>query len=62
MARSVKDILELYITTYLDQELNAGQSRDEIKQQLRTYLLPYHSKFIASLTRSDLQIIVDAKY
>ena len=61
MARSVKDILELYITTYLDQELNAGQSRDERKQQLRTYLLPCHSKFIASLTRSDLQIIVDAK-
>jgi hypothetical protein len=43
MARSVKDILELYITTYLDQELNAGQSRDERKQQLRTYLLPYLS-------------------
>lgn len=61
MALSVKDVLELYITTYLDQELKAGQSRDERKQQLRAYLSPYYSKFIGSLTRSDLQIIVDGK-
>ena len=61
MAHSVKDVLELYITTYLDQELKAGQSRDERKQQLRAYLSPYYSKFIGFLTRSDLQAIVDTK-
>ena len=61
MALSVKDVLDLYITTYLEQELKAGQSRDERKQQLRAYLSPYYSKFIGSLTRSDLQIIVDGK-
>ena len=61
MAHFVKDVLELYITTYLDQELKAGQSRDERKQQLRAYLSPYYSKFAGFLTRSDLQVIVDAK-
>ena len=57
-ARSVKDVLELYVATYLQQELKAGQSREERTRQLRTYLAPYFSKFIGSLTRSDLQIIV----
>ena len=61
MAHSVKDVLELYIATYLDQELKAGQSRDERKQQLRAYLSPYYSKFTGFLTRSDLQAIVDTK-
>ena len=61
IAHYMKDVLELYTTTHLDQELKAGQSRDERKQQLRTYLSPYYSKFIGFLTRSDLQAIVDAK-
>ena len=60
-ARSVSDVLELYVATYLQQELKAGQSREERTRQLRTYLAPYYSKFIGSLTRSDLQIIVDGK-
>ena len=60
-ARSVGEVLELYVATYLQQELKAGQSREERTRQLRTYLAPYSSKFIGSLTRSDLQIIVDGK-
>ena len=60
-ARSVKEVLTLYISSYLEQELKAGQSREERKRQLRTYLAPYYAKFIGSLTRSDLQMIVDNK-
>ena len=61
IAHYMKDVLELYTTTHLDQELKAGQNRDDRKQQLRTYLSPYYSKVLGFLTRSDLQAIVDAK-
>lgn len=60
-AQSVLDILEIYIATYLDQELKAGQSREERKRQLNTYLLPHFPKRVGALTRSDLQLIVDTK-
>ena len=49
-ARSVEEVLELYVATYLQQELKAGQSREERTRQLRTYLAPYSSKFIGALT------------
>jgi len=60
-AQSVLDILEIYIATYLNQELKAGQSREERKRQLNTYLLPHFPKRVGALTRSDLQLIVDTK-
>ena len=59
--RTVEDILNLYINTYIEQELKAGQSRDERKRQLMTYLGPYYSTYIADLSRADLQMIVDDK-
>ena len=59
--RTVRDILDLYITTYVAQELKAGQSREERKRQLATYLGPYYSTYIADLSRADLQMIVDDK-
>ena len=36
-ARSVGEVLELYVATYLQQELKAGQSREERTRQLHTY-------------------------
>jgi len=59
--RSVKDILDLYISTYLEQELKVGQSRDERKRQLTTYLAPFNSTYISDLSRADLQLIIDGK-
>lgn len=59
--KSVKHILNLYISTYVEQELKPGQSRDERKRQLTTYLAPYYSTYIADLSRADLQMVVDDK-
>lgn len=60
-SRSVSEILELYITNHVDQELKAGQSREERKRQLRTHLEPHFQKPIDGLRRADIQQIVDAK-
>ena len=60
-SRSVQEVLELYVRTYIDQELKPGQSREERKRQLRTHLAVHFHKPIEKLSRSDLQHIVDAK-
>ena len=59
--RSVENILDLYISSYVEQELKAGQSRDERKRQLTTYLAPFNSTYISDLSRADLQMMIDAK-
>jgi len=59
--KSVKHILNLYLSTYVEQELKPGQSRDERKRQLTTYLALYYSTYIADLSRADLQMVVDDK-
>ena len=60
-SRTVEDILELYVSNHIDQELKAGSPREERKRQLRTYLKPHFKKRIDDLTRADLQRIVDMK-
>ncbi len=59
--RTVKDILETYVTSHLNIELKAGQSRDERKRQLKTYLERYNNLPISDLTGLDLQAIIDKK-
>jgi integrase len=60
-ARTVEDILKLYISNHIDQELKPGASREERKRQLQTYLKPHFRKRIDDLTRTDIQRIVDMK-
>jgi integrase len=60
-ARTVEDILNLYIANHIDQELKPGAAREERKGQLRKYLHPHFKKRIDLLARSDLQHIVDIK-
>lgn len=60
-ARSVKDILELYINRHVRPNLKEGQSRDERERQLRTYLAPLLGIRMDQLARADLQRIVDTK-
>lgn len=60
-SRSVQEILEIYIATHINQELKPGQAREERKRQLRTHLKAHFIKPIDSLSRLDLQQIVDAK-
>lgn len=60
-ARTVSDILEIYIATHIDRNLKEGQSREERKRQLRASLSPYLRLRMDQLSRADLQRIVDAK-
>jgi site-specific recombinase XerD len=60
-ARTVGDILEIYIATHIDKNLKEGQSREERKRQLRATLSPYLLLRMDALSRADLQRIVDAK-
>ena len=60
-AKTVGDILELYISTHIDRDLKPGNSRDERKRQLRGSLEPLLSTKMENLSRSDLQRIVDSK-
>ncbi|MDA9734816.1 Arm DNA-binding domain-containing protein, partial [SAR116 cluster bacterium] len=57
----VKDVLDIYIKTHIDQELKVGQSRDGRKRQLITYLKPFFSKYLTEISRSELQSIIDTK-
>ncbi len=57
----VKDVLDIYIRTHIDQELKDGQSRDGRKRQLITYLKPFFSNYLTEISRSQLQSIIDAK-
>lgn len=60
-AKTVGEILQLYIDRHIQRNLKAGQSRDERERQLRTYLAPLSNLRINELTRADIQQIVDAK-
>jgi integrase len=60
-ARTVGDILEIYIATHIDKNLKEGQSREERKRQLRASLSPFLGSRMDALSRADLQGIVDAK-
>ncbi len=60
-ARSVGEILEIYMATHIRLNLKVGNSRTEREVQLRTYLKPLHSTRIDSVKRADLQRIVDRK-
>jgi integrase len=60
-ARSVGDILEIYVSTHVHRNLKVGNSRTERENQLRAYLKPLLSTRIDSVKRADLQRIVDKK-
>lgn len=60
-ARTVADILVIYIANYVDQELKPGAAREERKRQLMTYLKPHFKKRIDEFSRADIQRIVDSK-
>ena len=60
-ARTVGDILEIYIAAHIDKDLKKGQSREDRKRQLRASLSPYLRSRMDALSRADLQRIVDAK-
>ena len=59
--KSVKHILDLYVSAHINSELKPGQSRNERKRQLEVYLKPYFSTYISDLSRSELQSIIDTK-
>lgn len=60
-ARSVKDILEIYFATYVEQNLKPRKSRKDRVAQLRTHLGALADEPITKVTRADLQEIIDAK-
>ena len=60
-ARTVGEILEIYIATHIDKNLKEGQSREERKRQLRATLSPYLGSRMDALSRADLQRVVDTK-
>ncbi len=60
-ARSVKDILEIYVATHIVQNLKPGQARKDRIAQLQTHLAKLADQPIATVTRAHLQSIVDAK-
>jgi integrase len=60
-ARSVAEILEIYVSTHIRRNLKVGNSRTEREVQLRAHLKPLLSTRIDSVKRADLQRIVDGK-
>lgn len=60
-ARTVGDILEIYIATHIDKNLKEGQSREERKRQLRVCLATLSGVRMDKLSRADIQRIVDGK-
>jgi hypothetical protein len=60
-ARTVGDILELYLEQHVCRNLKSGQSRGERERQLRTHLAPLSNLRINDLSRADIQKIVDKK-
>ncbi len=60
-ARTVQEILELYVANHIRRNLKVGNSRTEREVQLRTHLQPLLAKRIDSIKRADLQRIVDKK-
>jgi predicted DNA-binding protein len=60
-ARSVEDILDIYIASHIDRNLREGPAREERKRQLRTHLEALGATRMDQLSRADLQSIVDSK-
>ncbi len=60
-ARSVGEVLELYIDQHIRRNLKEGQSREERERQLRTSFAPLTQIRMDKLTRANLQGIVDNK-
>ncbi|MCR9150739.1 MAG: integrase arm-type DNA-binding domain-containing protein [Rhodobacteraceae bacterium] len=60
-ARSLLDILEVYIATHIEQNLKPGNSRQDRIAQLRCHLDDLKEQPIAVVSRAQLQSIVDAK-
>lgn len=60
-ARSVGEILNIYIANHIDRDLKQGPAREERKRQLRTHLSPLVETRMDHLSRADLQGIVDRK-
>ncbi len=60
-ARSVADILKLYIAMHVEQNLKAGKAREDRIAQLRRHLGSLASQRMAAVSRTDLQRVVDAK-
>ncbi|MDG1279956.1 MAG: integrase arm-type DNA-binding domain-containing protein [Pseudorhodobacter sp.] len=60
-ARSVSDVLEVYIATHIVQNLKPGNARNDRISQLRRYLDGLAAQRIKAVTRADLQGIIDAK-
>ena len=60
-ARSIGDILNIYIANHIDRDLKQGPAREERKRQLRTHLSPLKGKRMDQLSRGDLQTMVDRK-
>lgn len=60
-ARSVIDILDVYIATHIEQNLKPGKARDDRISQLRRHLGTVATQHITAVTRPQLQAIVDAK-
>lgn len=60
-ARSVSDVLKVYIATHIEQNLKAGKAREDRIAQLRRHLDTLATQRITVVTRADLQHIVDAK-
>ena len=60
-ARTIVDILELYLEQHVRRNLKSGQSRGERERQHRTYLAPLSNVRINDLSRADIQKIVDRK-
>jgi integrase len=60
-ARTVKDVLDLYIVNHIEQELKPGQAREERKRQLLRYLGPHFTRRIDDVSRADIQKIIGTK-
>ena len=60
-ARSVEDILAIYISNHIERNLKEGPAREERKRQLRTSLSKLNGTRMDRLSRADLQSIVDSK-
>ncbi len=60
-ARSVSELLDVYIATHIQQNLKPGKAREDRIAQLRRHLGSVATQRISSVTRAQLQSIVDAK-
>lgn len=60
-AKTVGEMLDLYVAQHVRVNLKAGRPREERERQLRASLAPLAKVRIGDITRADLQKVVDAK-